>query len=108
MKNLQEYLCEEKQTNGRGCIEMIQTIIDQLKIDHPDCRYNKETKKWEGKDADLWKGAGQFVYDYMQDLNQNDFNKLIKFFNWEKWIPNMNDINPADISVCMALELTLN
>ncbi len=106
MKNLQEYISEEKQTNGRGCIEMIDTIITQLKKEHPDCHYNKETNKWEGKDADLWHGAGQFVYDYMHELNQSDFDKIVKFFSWEKWIPNINDINPADIAVCMSLELT--
>ena len=58
------------------------------------------------KDADLWKGAGQFLFDYMHELNQSDFKKIVDAMGWEKWIPDVNDIHPAEISMCMAMELS--
>lgn len=105
MKSLKECLVTEKQTTGAGCVEMVKTIIDQLTKEHPDCKYNKEKNEWTGKDADLWKGAGQFLFDYLQELDQSDFTKIVDELNWKKWIPDMEDINPQDISMCMSLEL---
>jgi len=105
MKTLQEYLVEEKKTTGAGCVEMIKTILDQLKNEHSDCSYDKEKNEFVGKDADLWKGAGQFLFDYIQELGQSDMKKIIDAMGWEKWIPDVNDIHPAEISMCMSLEL---
>ena len=106
MKNLQEYISEEKQTTGAGSVEMVRSILNQLSKEHSDCKYDKEKEAWTGKDADLWKGAGQFLYDYCHDLNQSDFKKIVDAMGWEKYIPDINDIHPAEISMCMALELT--
>ena len=106
MKNLQEYISEEKKTTGAGCVEMVKTILDQLTKEHPDCKYDKDKQAWTGKDADLWKGAGQFLFDYMHELNQSDFKKIVDAMGWEKWIPDVNDIHPAEISMCMAMELS--
>lgn len=114
MKNLDNYIIERgpapivkdiKVINRNPAINMIKTIIDELSNNHNDCKYDKKSNKFIGKDADLWKGAGQFLYDYLNDLNQQDFNEIIKYFKWEKWIPDINDINPADICVCISLYL---
>ena len=58
-----------------------------------------------GKDADLWKGAGQFLFDYVNELSQSDFKKIVDAMGWNKWIPDVNDISPEEISMCMSLEL---
>lgn len=106
--SINDYILEEKKTTGAGCIEMVQTILDQLTKEHPDCKYDSEKNAWIGKDADLWKGAGQFLFDYMQELNQSDFKKIVDHFGWEKFIPDVNDIHPSEISMCIALVLNSN
>lgn len=106
MKSIIEYINEEKKTTGAGCVEMVKTILDQLKNEHPDCKYDKDKGQWTGKDADLWKGAEQFLFDYMHELKQDDFKKIVDAMGWKKWIPDVNDIHPAEISMCMSLELT--
>lgn len=105
MKSLNNYINEEKKTTGAGCVEMIKVILDQLKNEHSDCSYDKEKEEWIGKDADLWKGAGQFLFDYVHELSQSDMKKIVDAMGWKKWIPDVNDINPSDISMCMSLEL---
>ena len=45
MKDLQEYINEEKKTTGAGCVEMIQTIINQLSNEHPDCKWDSDEEK---------------------------------------------------------------
>ena len=105
MKNLKEYLISEKNVTGDGCIQMIQSIITELSSTHSDCKYDQEKNKWIGKDADLWNGAGQFLYEYTNSLNQSDLKKIVDHFGWKKWIPDINDINPAEISMCISLEL---
>lgn len=105
MKSLNRYINEEKKITGGGCVEMIKTIIDQLKNDHPDCSYDKENKKWTGKDADLWNGASQFLFDYVHELDQASLKKIVDAMDWKKWIPDVDDINPAEISMCMSMEL---
>jgi len=106
MKALKEYIVTEKQTTGGGCVEMIQSILNELSHEHPDCKYDKEKGEWTGKDADLWKGAGQFLFDYVHELKQEDLKKIVDAMGWKKWIPDVNDIHPAEISMCMSLELT--
>ena len=114
MKNLNSYIVERGAAPGLGnrkpihinpAINMIQSILDELSK-HNDCKYDKEKDAWVGKDADLWKGAGQFLFDYMHELNQSDFKKIVDAMGWEKWIPDVNDIHPAEISMCMAMELS--
>jgi len=105
MKNLNVYIKEEKKTTGSGCVNMVQTILDELSQNHPNCKYDKEKNAWVGKDADLWKGAGQFLYDYLHELDQKDFKEIINHFGWEQYIPDVNDIHPAEISMCVALAL---
>lgn len=102
MKTLKKYLFEVKNTTGAGCIEMIQTILDQLINEHPDCHYDIESKEWKGKDADLWKGAGQFLFDYVKELNKSDLKLIIKHFGWEDELTNQNEVYPQQISVCIA------
>ena len=72
MKSLNTYLNEEKKTTGAGCVDMVKTILDQLTKEHSDCTYDKEKDAWTGKDADLWKGAARFLYDYLQELSNLD------------------------------------
>ena len=83
MKSLSKYINEaykEKNTTGDGCIEMIRTIIDQLSA-HPN---------YKGKDKDLWYSAGQFVFDYLSELTDDDRAYIMdafglpKFSNWKK------------------------
>lgn len=105
MKHINEYINEEKATNSNGCVEMIQTILTELSQNHSDCKYDKEKNVWTGKDADLWKGAGQFLFDYLQELEQNDLKKIADNFGWKQYIPDINDIHPQDISVCVSLFL---
>lgn len=112
MKQLNTYIVERgaapvKNFDKNPSIMMIQTILDEL-LKHSDCKYDKEKEVWTGKDADLWKGAGQFLFDYLQELNQKDFEAIIKHFNWEQFVPDVNDINPADVSVCVSLYLNSN
>lgn len=106
MKSLNKYINEEKKTTGAGCVEMIKTILYQLKNEHSDCEYDKEKNEWTGKDADLWKGAGQFLFDYVRELRQDDLKKIVDAMSWKKWITDVNDIHPSEISMCMSLELT--
>ena len=108
MKNLSNYIQEEKKTTGAGCVNMVQTILDELSTKHTDAKYDKEKDQWVGKDADLWKGAGQFLFDYLQELNQNDLRKIVDHFGWKQYIPDIDDINPQEISFCVALALNLD
>ena len=98
-------LSKKKVINSNPAINMIQIILDELIKEHPDCNYNKEKNAWVGKDADLWKGAGQFLFDYMYELDQKDFEAIVKHFGWEKLIPDINDIQPEEISMCVSLVL---
>lgn len=105
MKSINNYILERgsaNMTNGAGCIEMIQTVINQLKNEHPDCNWDNNEEKYTGKDKEIWDSAGQFLFDYLKELNQSDFKKIIKHFGWEKSIQNLNDIKPAEISLCIA------
>lgn len=104
MKHLGKYITE-KETTGSGSIQMIQSILDELKNKHNDCSYDAEKNAYTGKDADLWKGAGQFLYDYVKELEQNDLKKIVDYFGWENNIENINDIKPQEISMCIAVEL---
>ena len=41
----------------------------------------------------------------MNELSQSDFKKIVDAMGWKKWIPDVNDINPEEISMCMSLKL---
>lgn len=105
MKSLNNFINEEKATTGSGCVEMVKSILTELSTTHSDCKYNKEKNAWVGKDADLWKGAGQFLFDYLHELDQKDFKEIVDYFGWEQYIPDVNDIHPAEISMCVSLFL---
>ena len=110
MKAINTYIIERgsapvSKTNGSGSIQMIQTILDELSK-HNDCSYDKEKEEYTGKDSEMWKAAGQFLYDYLHELNQNDFKKIAEHFGWKKWIPDINDIHPVEISMCVAMTLS--
>lgn len=116
MKDLNNYIVERgaapshegiKRMHKNPAINMIQSILDELSK-HNDCKYDKEKDAWVGKDADLWKGAGQFLFDYAQELNQKDFEEIVDHFGWKQFIPDVNDINPSEISMCVALVLNSN
>lgn len=83
-------------------VNMIITIINELKK-HNDCKF--DGKKWSGKDADLWKGAGQFLFDYMKELSQKEFEDIVSYFEWEEYISDLSNIDSSEISICMAQEL---
>ena len=81
MKTLNSFITERGSApivkfDKNPAVIMIQTIINEL-TKHNDCKYDKEKNEYIGKDADLWKGAGQFLYDYMETLNQKDFEEII-------------------------------
>lgn len=98
-------LSKKKVLNSNPAINMIQTILDELIKEHPDCKYDSNKNAWVGKDADLWKGANQFLFDYMYELDQKDFEEIVKHFGWEKFIPDINDIQPEEIAMCVSLIL---
>lgn len=113
MKNLNNYIVERGAAHSLGdrkplhknpAVNMIQSILDELSK-HNDCKYDKEKDAWTGKDADLWKGAGQFLFDYLHELDQKDFKEIIDHFNWGQYIPDVNDIHPSEISMCVSLYL---
>lgn len=120
MKTLNEYIVERGpapnkkypdpisiKRAGDGCVQMIQTILNELK-EHTNCSYDKEHNKWVGKDGELITALSQFIYDYLQTLNQNDLKKIVEHFGWKKWIADINDINLTDVAMCISLELNLN
>jgi hypothetical protein len=102
MKSLNNYINEEKKTTGAGCVEMIKTILYQLKNEHPDCGWDPDEEKYTGKDKDIWFSAGQFLFDYLKELNQSDLKKIVTHFGWENSIQDLNNIHPAEISLCVA------
>ena len=114
MKNLINYIndycqiSEEKQTTGAGSIEMIQTILDQLIKEHPDCKFDEKRQAWVGKDSDLWKGAGQFLFDYLKELNKQDLKAIMDHFGWGEYIQDINDIYPQEVGMCIAGVLYAN
>ena len=112
MKNLNKFIIERgaapiKHFDKNPAIMMIQSIFDELSKKN-DCKYDKDKNAWNGKDADLWKGAGQFLFDYTQTLDQKDLKAIVDHFGWEQFIPDINDIHPAEISMCVALVLNSN
>ena len=97
MKNLQEYINEEKQTTGAGCVEMVKTMIDHL-LANPD---------YKGKDKYLWEGAAYFLYDYLKELNNSDYEKIVK----ELDLPDLRNNKDEEFSApavqgAIALKLT--
>ena len=112
MKKINDYIIERGAAplhplhkQGDGCVQMVETILSELQK-HSDCKYNKDTNKWEGKDADLWRGAGQFLFDYLKELNQDNLKDIVTAMRWEQYIENINDIHPAEIAMCMSLALS--
>lgn len=85
-------------------VNMIVTIINELKK-HNDCKFDRDKNKWSGKDADLWEGAGQFLFDYMKELGQNEFKDIVNYFKWEEYISDLSNIDSSEISICMSQEL---
>lgn len=102
MKSISNYINEGKQTSGAGCVEMINTIIDQLKNEHPNCKWDSDEEKYTGKDKEIWLSAGQFLFDYLKELNQSDLKKIVTHFGWEGCIQDLNNIQPTEISLCVA------
>lgn len=97
MKDLQEYINEEKKTTGAGCVEMVKTMIDHL-LANPD---------YKGKDKDLWEGAAYFLYDYLKELNNSDYEKIVK----ELDLPDLRNNKDEEFSApvvqgAIALKLT--
>ena len=97
MKKLNEYIKEEKQTTGNGCVEMVKTMIDHLK-ENPD---------YKGKDKELWDGAAYFLYDYLKELKNNDYEKIVKELN----LPDLRNSDKDEFSAAAvqgAIALKLN
>ena len=118
MKDLKNYIIERgpapkidkdkiKIIHSNPAVRMIQSILDELS-EKNDCKFDKTKGAWNGKDADLWKGAAGFLYDYLKTLDQNDLKEIIENFGWEKMIQDINHINPEEISSCISLVLTNN
>lgn len=85
-------------------VMMILTILNELSKNN-DCKYDKNKNTWTGKDSELWKSAGQFLYDYLQELSQSELKDIVTSLGWEKWIPDVEDINPQDVSMAISLKL---
>ena len=98
MKTIKEYLVnEEKQTTGAGCVDMVKSMIDHLK-EHPD---------YKGKDKELWDGAAYFLYDYLKELKNQDYEKIVK----ELDLPDLrnsdkDEFSAAAVQGAIALKLT--
>ena len=97
MKTLNEYIKEEKQTTGSGCVEMVKSMIDHLK-ENPD---------YKSKDKELWDSAAYFLYDYLKELKNNDYEKIIK----ELDLPDLrnsdkDEFSAASVQAAVALKLT--
>jgi hypothetical protein len=41
----------------------------------------------------------------MKELGQKELKDIVTHFGWEESIQDINDIHPAEISMCMSLEL---
>ena len=96
MKNLIEYINERgpvKLTNGNGSIEMIKLMIDELKK-KPD---------YKGKDKELWDSAANFLYDYLKELSNSDYEKIVKELN----LADLRNNKDEEFSVQGSIELKL-
>lgn len=92
-------LNEEKKTTGAGCVEMVKTMIDHL-LANPD---------YKGKDKDLWEGAAYFLYDYLKELNNSDYEKIIKELDLTDLRNNKDEEFSAHaVQGAIALKLTMN
>ena len=87
----------DKKTTGNGSIDMIQFMVDQLR-EHPDMK---------GKDKELWKSAGQFLYDFMKELSSDERKEIMDHFGLQK-LSDWDDVSPADVSLGMHIYLTNN
>ncbi len=99
MKNLNDYIIESgpvKVTTGAGCVEMIKIIINELSK-NPD---------YKGKNKELWKSAGQFLYDYLRELNNSDYEKIVS----ELELPDLRnnkdeEFSPDTVQFAMVLKM---
>ena len=100
MKDLATYIEEavgSKKTTGNGSIDMIQTIIDQLR-EHPDMK---------GKDKELWKSAGQFLWDYLKELDEKSLQNIMDTFGFVK-MSDWEGCKPEDVQLGMHIYLAQN
>lgn len=117
MKNLNDFILERGAAPSRPNITpipisaakkphvlMIGTLLNELEKNN-DCKYDIDKNTWSGKDSELWKSAGQFVFDYLQELEQSELKDIVDAYGWKKWIPDVNDINPQDVSMAISLKL---
>ena len=98
MKNLSQFISEQiqsKKTTGDGSIQMIQTIIDQLR-EHPDMK---------GKDKEVWKSAGQFLWDYLKELDEKSLQNIMDTFGFVK-MSDWEGCKPEDVQLGMHIYLT--
>lgn len=77
MKDLHNFINERgpapihkdiKTTNGNGCVQVVKEMIDHL-LQHPD---------YKGKDKELWSGAAYFLYDYLKELKNSDYEEIVR------------------------------
>ena len=108
MKRIETYITERGavpahlQDNMNPKIAMIGTIIRELS----KCKnfeYDEEKNTFSGKDAEILNSASKFLYDYLSELSQDDFKDIVEYFDWKKWITDINDISLDEISMCVAL-----
>ena len=85
----------ENKTTGDGSIQMIQTIIDQLR-EHPDMK---------GKDKEVWKSAGQFLWDYLKELDEKSLQNIMDTFGFVK-MSEWEGCKPEDVQLGMHIYLT--
>lgn len=78
----------EKPTTGDGSIEMVSSIIDELRK-HPDMK---------GRDKELWASTGQFLWDYLKQLDEKTLQNIMDTFGLVK-MSDWKGCKPHDVQL---------
>lgn len=106
MKNINNFINERgpapihkdiKVTSGNGCVQVVKEMIDHL-LQHPD---------YKGKDKELWNGAAYFLYDYLKELKNSNYEEIVR----ELDLPDLRNDNKEEFSAdtvqgAIALKIT--
>lgn len=73
MKSISEYINESKKTTGEGSIEMIDTMISELR---------------KNKNKEILKSAQAFLTDYLNELSDDEIQYIIDIYGIEDFKTN--------------------
>jgi len=79
-----------KVTHMNSCVQVVKEMIDHL-LQHPD---------YKGKDKDLWEGAAYFLYDYLKELKNSDYEEIVR----ELDLPDLRNDNKEEFSAAAVQE----